>query len=83
MTLSFILYKIIADIYVLEDKGKRSCTAGSSILDVAECEKACDVLGIPLSGKKFKERRKCYKGGSQVCNQNGGHGSNSHLICKK
>ena len=56
---------------------------GSSILNVAECEKACNALGIPLSGKKFKEGRKCYKGGSQVCNQNGGHGSNSHLICKK
>ena len=40
------------------------------------------MLKIPLSGKVFKEGRPCYKGGRNVCNQNGAYGRNSLMVCK-
>ena len=49
---------------------------------VKECELACDTLGIPLSGKIFKDGKPCFRGGNGVCNQNGGHGGRSNMICK-
>ena len=51
-------------------------------MDVEECELACGTLGIPLSGKPFKDGKPCFKGGNGVCNQNGGHGRRSNMVCK-
>ena len=53
------------EVYVL---GKQ-CEAGTAVLNVADCKKACGILGILRLGV-FKEGRPCYKGGSGVCNQN-------------
>ena len=51
-------------------------------MDAEECEIACDRLGIPLSGKLFKDGKPCFRGGNGVCNQNGAHGGRSNLVCK-
>ena len=51
-------------------------------MDVEECELACNTLGIPLSGSPFKASKPCFKGGNGVCNQNGGHGGRSNMVCK-
>ena len=40
------------------------------------------TFGFNLSNQ-FKEGKPCYKGGSNVCNQNGAFGRNAKLICKK
>ena len=48
---------------------EKDCETGTTVLEVAECKKACGYLGISSLGV-FKEGRPCYKGGSGVCNQN-------------
>ena len=52
-------------------------------MDTTECEEACDQLNIRPSGKKFKDGKPCYKGGSGVCNQNGAFNQRASLICKQ
>ena len=52
-------------------------------MDTTKCEEACDQLDIRPSGKRFKNGRPCYKGGSGVCNQNGGFNRRASLICKQ
>ena len=69
--------------YYLQDVGKKRCPSGSGLFDTTECKEACIELGIPLSGRKFKSGKSCYKGGSNVCNQNGGSGRRASLICKR
>ena len=59
-----------------------SCVTKNRITDVAECQAACNILDIPISGKAFKQGRSCYRGRKNVCNQNGAHGRNSQLVCK-
>ena len=66
----------------MEEVGKKRCQSGSGIFDTSECIEACFKVGIPLSGRKFKGGKPCYKGGSNVCNQNGGLGRRASLICK-
>ena len=67
--------------YLLE-AGVRRCPTGFEVRRTAECEEACDQLDISASGRKFKNGKPCYKGGSGVCNQNGGFTRRSSLICK-
>ena len=67
----------------MQDVGKKRCPSGSGLFDTTECKEACIELGIPLSGRKFKQGKSCYKGGSNVCNQNGGSGRRASLICKR
>ena len=69
---------IADDMYYLEKR----CPTANRIMDVEECELACNMLGIPLSGKTFKASKPCFKGGNGVCNQNGGHGGRSTMVCK-
>ena len=69
---------IADDMYYLEKR----CPTANRIMDVEECELACNMLGIPLSGKTFKASKPCFKGGNGVCNQNGGHGGRSNMVCK-
>ena len=69
---------IADDIYYLEKR----CPTADRIMDVEECELACNMLGIPLSGKPFKASKPCFKGGNGVCNKNGGHGVRSTMVCK-
>ena len=73
------LYNIFfVEVYVLE----KQCEAGTAVLNVAECKKACGTLGISRLGA-FKEGRPCYKGGSGVCNQNVKRpGNKATRICK-
>ena len=74
---SFIHYFFV-EVYVLE----KQCEAGTAVLNVAECKKACGTLGISRLGA-FKEGRPCYKGGSGVCNQNVKRpGNKAKRICK-
>ena len=61
----------------------RRCPEGSGISDKEVCIEACKKLDIPLSGKRFKNGKPCYKGGSGVCNQNGAFAGRSSLICCK
>ena len=70
---------VAVDTYYLEKR----CPNINRILDPAECEIACDRLGIPLSGKPFKDGKPCFRGGNGVCNQNGAHGGRSNLVCKR
>ena len=74
----FLLLIFADDLYYL----KKRCPNANRIMDVEECERACDTLGIPLSGKTFKDGKPCFRGGNGVCNQNGGHGGRSNMICK-
>ena len=69
---------VAADTYYLEKR----CPLINRIMDVEECEVACDRLGIPLSGKLFKDGKPCFRGGNGVCNQNGAHGGRSNFVCK-
>ena len=69
--------------YYLLEAGQRRCPKGYEVMDTTECEEACDQLQIPLSGKKFKPKKPCYKGGSGVCNQNGAFNRRASLICKQ
>ena len=69
--------------YNLLDPGVKSCPEGLGIFEVADCEEACNNLGIRLSNKRFKRGKPCYKGTSNVCNQNGGFGKNARIICKQ
>ena len=75
-------YHFTDETYYVEEVGKKRCPSGSGIFDTAECIEACIEVGIPLSGRKFKGGKPCYKGGSNVCNQNGGLGRRASLICK-
>ena len=60
----------------------KQCIAGTAVLNVDECKKACVFLGISRLGS-FKEGRPCYKSGSGVCNQNiMKPGSRASRICK-
>ena len=60
----------------------KQCNAGTAVLTVDECKKACGFLGISRMGS-FKEGRPCYKGGTGVCNQNVRKpGSGASRICK-
>ena len=66
--------------YHIEDKGKRSCSLGSTIMDTAECRDACTELDInPVAN--LKKGRPCYKAGNGKCRQDGRHGSGAHLVC--
>ena len=65
ITIRIIYPLFFVEVYVLE----KQCEAGTAVLNVAECKKACGTLGISRLGA-FKEGRPCYKGGSGVCNQN-------------
>ena len=80
----YTLYSYLSgENYYLHDVGKKRCHSGSGLFDTTECKKACIELGIPLSGRKFKNGKSCYKGGSNVCNQNGGLGRRASLVCKR
>ena len=58
------------------------CKAGTAVLTVNECKTACVYLGISKMGA-FKEGRPCYRGASEVCNQNiRKPGSGASRICK-
>ena len=60
----------------------KQCNAGTAVVTVDECKKACGFLGISRMGS-FKEGRPCYKGGTGVCNQNVRKpGSGASRICK-
>ena len=48
---------------------EKQCKAGTEVLNVDECKRACGYLGISRMGA-FKEGRPCYQGGTGVCNQN-------------
>ena len=63
----------------------RQCpdTGGSEVLDKIECKEACNTLGIPISGYKFKDGKPCYKAPNGKCKQNGGFNQRSSVICKK
>ena len=78
-TVTRMLYHYLAGKdYFLE----KQCQAGTAVLNVAECKKACDSLGISKLGV-FKEGRPCYKGGSGVGNQNVKRpGNKATRICK-
>ena len=78
-TLIRIIYLYLVDEdYLLE----KQCQAGTAVLNVAECKKACGLLGISRLGV-FKEGRPCYKGGSGLCNQNLKRpGNKATRICK-
>ena len=69
--------------FYLLDTGVRRCPKGFQVLNTTECVEACGELDIPLSGKRFKNGKPCYKGGSGVCNQNGGFTRRSSMICKQ
>ena len=69
--------------YYLLEAGLRRCPKGYEVMDTTECEEACDQLNIRPSGKKFKDGKPCYKGGSGVCNQNGAFNRRASLICKE
>ena len=71
------------DSVYLMTSGMRRCPEGSGIFDKEVCIEACKKLDIPLSGKRFKNGKPCYKGGSGVCNQNGAFSRRSSLICCK
>ena len=77
-----IFYRTGGSFYLLES-GVRRCPKGLEVRITAECEEACDQLNISTSGRKFKNDKPCYKGGSGVCNQNGGFTRRSSLICKQ
>ena len=68
--------------YYLRDRGVYWCPANTQIVNTTECEKACNDLGVRLSGKRFKTGKPCYKGRYNVCNQNGAFGTMASLICK-
>ena len=61
----------------------KRCPSEDRINISTECKIACSALQIPLSGKVFKEGRPCYKGGKNVCNQNGAYGQRSLMVCKR
>ena len=69
--------------YYLLNAGTRRCPKGFEVMDTTECEEACDQLNIRHSGKRFKDGKPCYKGGSGVCNQNGAFNRRASLICKQ
>ena len=71
------------DSVYLMTSGMRRCPEGSGIFDKEVCIEACKKLDIPLSGKRFKNGKPCYKGGSGVCNQNGAFARRSSMICCK
>ena len=50
------------------------------IVDVSECEKACEQLGLKLG--KLLDGNNCYKHGSGKCRQTKKLGGNGSLICK-
>ena len=79
----FVFLCFTGERYYLLETGQRRCPKGYEVMDTTECEEACDQLQIPLSGKKFKEKKPCYKGGSGVCNQNGAFNRRASLICKQ
>ena len=68
--------------YYLRDRGVYWCPANTQIVNTTECEKACNDLGVRLSGKRFKTGKPCYKARYNVCNQNGAFGTMAALICK-
>ena len=75
---------ITGDRFELRNAGKKRCPRGSGIFDKEVCIEACKELDIPLSGKRFKNGKPCYKGGKRrVCNQNGAFSRRSSLICCK
>ena len=76
-------YKVSSIEVDLLETGVKRCPDGLEIESVTECQEACEYLKIPLSSNQFKEGKPCYKGGSNVCNQNGAFGRNAKLICKK
>ena len=79
----FVFLCFTGERYYLLETGQRRCPKGYEVMDTTECEEACDQLQIPLSGKKFKPKKPCYKGGSGVCNQNGAFNRRASLICKQ
>ena len=61
---------------------RSTCSPGAEILHKRQCIKACTDLKLPLSRKRFKAGRPCYKNKRGVCNQNGHSGPKSSMICQ-
>ena len=76
-------YFIGGSFYLLETGIMRRCPKGFGVFDTTECKEACEKLDIPLSGQPFKDGKPCYKGGRNVCNQNGRFTRKSSMICKE
>ena len=69
--------------YFVGDQGSKSCPAGSKdVTSSAECAISCANLNINRSDHKLMDRKPCYKGGQDVCNQDGYNGKGASLICK-
>ena len=65
----------------MEQKGERSCSSGSMIMDKIECKAACTELNIGIFGSALKGGKACYKAGRGKCRQNGHHGPEASLLC--
>ena len=68
--------------FYLQEKGIKSCPAGSELTDTNKCKEACRSLNISLSNS-FKDGKQCLKGGNGVCKQSGSVGSKASLVCQK
>ena len=81
----YIKLELIVFFYFFHGKAyflEKQCKAGTEVLNVDECKRACEYLGISRMGV-FKEGRPCYKGGTGVCNQNVKKpGSRATRVCK-
>ena len=81
MSLISISYADSFELYFVEQRGERACSAGSMITDKTECEAACDAVGAQ-SPRNLKDGKPCYKAGNGKCRQNGAYGGGASLICK-
>ena len=67
--------------YFVQQRGLKTCSNGSMIMDKTECATACNELGATPT-KNLKNGKPCYMAGNGKCRQNGVHGSGASLICK-
>lgn len=68
--------------FYLQEKGIKSCPAGSELTDKNKCKEACRSLNISLSNS-FNDGKQCLKGGNGNCKQSGNVGSKASLVCQK
>ena len=53
-------------------------------MGTVECKIACIEMQIEMGSlKKMKKGKACYKAGNEKCRQDGKHGIEASLLCKK
>ena len=70
----------LQDHYIIEEKGKETCSIGMPIKDKSSCSKACEDLNIPID--YLEDGKTCHKNSKNQCEQSEKYGKRASFICK-